>query len=67
MLTVDQFELIRRKYFKDKMSQRAIARELSHSRKTVVKAIKYAIPPDYRLSQPRGKPVIEPVRHIIDT
>jgi len=38
MLTVDQYELIRRKYFKDKMSQRAIADELGHSRKTVAKA-----------------------------
>ena len=66
MLTVDQFELIRRKYFKDKMSQRAIAGELSHSRKTVAKAIEHANPPGYRLSQPRSKPVIEPVRHIID-
>jgi len=66
MLTVDQYELIRRKYFKDKMSQRAIAAELGHSRKTVAKAIQHAIPPGYRLSEARAKPVIEPVRHMID-
>ncbi len=66
MLTVDQYELIRRKHFKDGMSQRAIAQELGHSRKTVAKAIVNAIPPGYQLRQARAKPVIGPVQHLID-
>jgi len=66
MLTVDQFELIRRKHIKDGMSQRAIAQELGHSRKTVAKAIVNAIPPGYQLRQARAKPVIGPVQHLID-
>jgi hypothetical protein len=35
MLTVNHYELIRRKFLIDGMSQRAIAQELGHSRKTV--------------------------------
>ena len=66
MLTVDDYELIRRKHFIDRMSRRAIARELGHSRKTVAKALTNPIPPGYQLSQPRAKPVIDPVAEIID-
>jgi transposase len=66
MLTVDHYELIRRKRFVDRLSIRAIARELGHSRKTVRKAIANPIPPGYRLSKERLKPVLEPFRHIID-
>ena len=39
MLTVFQHELIRRKVTVDGVSQRAVARELGHSRKTVQKAL----------------------------
>lgn len=65
MLTVDQSELIRRKHFVDGLSQRAIAAELGHSRKTVAKAIEHPIPA-YRMLKPRPQPVIEPVKPIID-
>jgi transposase len=66
MLTVADYELIRRKFFLDEMSQRAIAEELGHSRKTVAKAVAHAVPPGYRLKEPRQRPVIEPCRAIID-
>jgi transposase len=66
MLKVDDYELIRRKHLVDGMSQRAIARELGHARNTVAKAVANPIPPGYRLSAPRGKPVIDPVKPIID-
>jgi transposase len=66
VLEVEHYELIRRKHEREGMSQRAIARELGHSRKTVAKALKERIPPGYRLSEPRPRPVIESVRHIID-
>ena len=66
MLEVEHYELIRRKHEREGMSQREIARELGHSRKTVSKALKLRLPPGYQLTEPRSKPVIEPVRHIID-
>jgi transposase len=66
MLTVEDYELIRRKFFLDGMSQRAIAAELGHSRKTVAKAIAHPAPPGYRQTEPRARPAIEPYRTIID-
>ena len=66
MLAVDHYELIRRKVEIDGETQRDVAKELGHSRKTVAKALKLRLPPGYRLVKPRLKPVIEPVKHIID-
>ena len=65
MLTVDHYEIIRRKV-RDGMSQRDVAKELGHSRNTVSKALNNPIPPGYRLAQPRSKPAIEPFTHILD-
>jgi len=64
--SVEYYELIRRKHFVDGMSLRAIARELGHSRKFVKKAVSHASPPGYRLSKTKPKPVLDPVRPIID-
>ena len=66
MLTVDDYELIRRKHLVDGMSQRAVAKELGHARNTVAKAIANPIPPGYQLATQRPKPRIDPVRPIID-
>jgi len=66
VLELDHYELIRRKHEIDGLSQREIARQLGHSRKTVAKALQERIPPGYRLREPRPRPVIEPVKHIID-
>jgi transposase len=66
MLTVVDYELIRRKHFVDGQSGRAIAKELGHSRKSVAKALANAVPPGYRLSEPRLRPAIERYRTIID-
>jgi transposase len=66
MLTVADYELIRRKFFLDEQSARAIAKELGHSRKTVAKALAHPVPPGYRRSQPRERPAIERYRAIID-
>lgn len=66
MLTVEHYELIRRKVLIEGLSQRATAKELGHSRKTVTKALVYRIPPGYRLSEPRPRPVIDAVKGIID-
>ena len=66
MLTVEHYELIRREVEINGKSQRQVAKELGHSRKTVSKALKLRLPPGYQLTEPRCKPVLEPVRHIID-
>jgi len=66
MLTVDDYEQIRRKHLIDGMSQRAIAREMSLARNTVAKAITQAVPSGYQLTKPRPKPAIDPVKAIID-
>ena len=65
MLTVDHYEIIRRKV-RDGMSQRDVSKELGHSRNTVAKALKYPIPPGYRLTEPRSKPAIESFAQILD-
>jgi len=66
MLTVEHYELIRREVEINGKSQRQVAKELGHSRKTVAKVLKFRIPPGYQLTQPRIKPVLDPVRHILD-
>lgn len=66
MLTVEHYELIRRKVLNEGKSQRQVARELGHSRKTIAKVLALRIPPGYRLTEPRQKPVIETFGHIID-
>ncbi len=66
MLTVDHYELIRRKVLLEGLSQRQTAEELNHSRKTVAKALAERLPPGYRLSEPRPRPVLEPVKPILD-
>lgn len=65
MLTVADYELIRRKHFVDGESARAIAKELEPTRRTVAKALATPIPPGYRLSEPRVRLAIEPCRTII--
>jgi transposase len=64
--SVEYYELIRRKHFVDGMSLRAIAKELGHSRKFVKKAISHPVPPGYQLSKSKPKPVLDPVRPMID-
>ncbi len=66
MLTVEHYELIRRKHFIDGLSARSIAEELGHSRKTIAKALKHAIPPGYRRSQPASCPVMDQFAPIVD-
>lgn len=50
MLTVEHYELIRRKSFIDGISAPVIAQELGHSRKTIAKALEHATPPDVGLT-----------------
>ena len=66
MIKVENRERIRRAYFKEKKSQRQIARELGHSRKTVRKAIESAEPGDYALRKARPAPVLGAYKARID-
>lgn len=66
MLTVNHFEIIRRKVLLDGLSQRDVARELGHSRKTVAKAMEHAVPPGYRMGKARACPLMDRFRPLIE-
>jgi len=66
MLTVDHYELIRRKHFVEGLSIRAISRQLGHSRKSIRKALTHATPPGYRRSEPAAAPVMGKVSGMVD-
>ena len=65
MLSVDHYELIRRKRLIEGLSIRAISRELGHSRKTIRKALKHATPPGYQRCQPVALPVMDKVGQMV--
>jgi transposase len=60
MRTVDDYEEIRRTYFVEIQSIRAIHRMTGYDRETIRKAIVHAAPTPYTLVKPREAPVIEP-------
>jgi transposase len=66
MLTVNHFEIIRRKVLLDGMSRREVARELGHSRKTIAKALEHSSPPGYRMEQARKSPVMDAYRSVVE-
>jgi transposase len=66
MLTVNHFEIIRRKVLLDGHSQRDVARELGHSRKTVAKAMEHPSPPGYTMGKARASPVMDRYRAMIE-
>lgn len=56
MITLEQYEQIRRMYHGEEQSERAIARTLGISRQTVKKVLQAEHPPEYTLKQPRPAP-----------
>jgi transposase len=56
MIQVEGYEQIRRAYFDEHKSIRAIARELNHAPKTIRKALASAASPPYTLKMPRAAP-----------
>ena len=66
MLTVDDYELIRRMHVLEGRSVREIRRRLGHSRNTIAKVLTHPTPPGYRMAGPRAKRVLEPYTPIID-
>lgn len=67
MIQVDEKEWIRRAYLLEGKSQRQIATERHHSRRTVAVAVSDPGTVTYRLSLPRKAPVLEAVKPHIDT
>jgi len=68
MLAVDDIEMIRRAYYVEHKSIRAISQEQRHHRRVVREAISGASPPPrrYRQRTPRARPLLDPVTPIID-
>jgi transposase len=65
MKTVEDYEVIRRAYFIEGLSIRAINRSLGYDRETIRKAIVSPTPQPYQLSEPRPAPVLGPYRERI--
>ena len=66
MIQVDEKETSPRLYFIRRHSQRRIARERHHSRKTVKKAIMDSSVPTYHLTRAKPCPVMGPYKEIIE-
>ncbi|MFQ5826874.1 MAG: IS21 family transposase [Dehalococcoidia bacterium] len=66
MIQVEEREIIRRLYFRERHSLRQIAKERHHSRKTVRKAIMEAGPTEYHLKEAKPCPVLDPYKAIVD-
>jgi transposase len=68
MLTVEEIEAIRRAYYHEHKSVRAIARQQRHGRRVVREAIAGTAPHPrrYRLTKRKPRPVLDPVVAIID-
>ena len=66
MKTVADYEQIRRAFFVEGLSIRAIHRRLQVDRKTIREAIVEPIPKPYQLKQPRSAPVLGPYQERIN-
>jgi len=66
MLTVEEYETIRRAHYVEKKSIREIAREQGHSRKTVRKALGSGGPGRYTQKQAREAPLLGPYKGRIE-
>jgi len=66
MKQVEDYEAIRRAYFIEDKSIRAIHRKLGYDRETIRKAITQPAPQPYQLKQPRPAPVLGPYKTNID-
>jgi len=62
MKTVDDYESIRKAYYVEGLSIRAIGKRLHHSRRLIRKAIDHAQPEGYRLKQERPATVLAPYK-----
>ena len=66
MKTVDDYESIRKAYYLEGLSIRAIGRRLHHSRRLIRKALDHAQPEGYQLKQERLAPILAPHKQKIE-
>ena len=66
MITVENKEEIRRAYYIQGKSIRQIHRETGHHRRTIRKALEDGMKPEYQRSRSHARPVMGPVKGIID-
>jgi transposase len=66
MKTVDDYEKIRKAYYVEGLSIRAISRQLGHSRKAIRKALDHAEPEGYQRKKPHTAPKIAPYQSRIE-
>ena len=66
MITLEQYDQIRRMYYLEEQSGRHIAKALGVSRQTVTRALRSNQPPTYTLSQPRQAPRLGPYKARLD-
>lgn len=66
MIQVEEIEQIRRAYFIEGQSIRAIARHYRHGRRVIRRAIASAEPPQYQRQAPKTAPVLGPYQARID-
>jgi transposase len=67
MKTVEDYEHIRRAFFVEGLSIRAIHRKLHVDRETIRKAIVEPVPKPYQLNQPRAAPILDAYKEQIDS
>jgi transposase len=66
MKTVDDYEKIRKAYYVEGLSIRAISRQMGHSRKAIRKALDHAEPEGYQRKKPHTAPMIAPYQSRIE-
>jgi len=66
MVTVEEYESIRKAYYVEGLSIREIGKRLHHSRRLIRKALEQAQPEPYRLKQERPAPRLAPYKKKIE-
>ena len=66
MLTVEDYEKIRKAIVRDGMSERGAAKRFRHGRATITKMLKHPSPPGSRRTRAVACPVLDPVKGVID-
>jgi len=66
MLTVEDYEKVRKAVLVQGLSQREVARKFRHGRETIKKALAHPEPPGYRRKSAATSPLLDPVKSIID-
>ncbi|MHC4183587.1 MAG: IS21 family transposase [Planctomycetota bacterium] len=67
MKRVQDYDLVRRMFYRERLSRREISRRTGYHRTTISKMLRHPTPPEYRLSAPRIQKKLTPFIGIIDT